>query len=186
MTKDLKDHQGTVFYQKGQRVNPLETRALTKPLLFIDGDESLHLTWAFLMLKRHPLAKVILVKGASLQIMRELGIQVFFDQAGKITQKLGIRQVPAIVTQEGGMYSYAKFTVSVVLNPFRWSRLASGRPWDGGLGCRLGCGNRWMGTRRDQPEWMGLNHGMHLVLSCYLSMHLTSICSPLGFHANKP
>lgn len=64
--KDLKDHQGTVFYQKGQRVNPLETRALTKPLLFIDGDESSHLTWAFLMLKRHPLAKVILVKGVPL------------------------------------------------------------------------------------------------------------------------
>lgn len=99
--KDLKDHQGTVFYQKGQRVNPLETRALTKPLLFIDGDESSHLTWAFLMLKRHPLAKVILVKGAPLQIMRDLGIQVFFDQVGKITQKLGINQVPAIVTQEG-------------------------------------------------------------------------------------
>ncbi len=99
--KDLKDHQGTVFYQKGQRVNPLETLALTKPLLFIDGDESSHLTWAFLMLKRHPLAKVILVKGAPLQIMRDLDIQVFFDQFGKITHKLGIKQVPAIVTQEG-------------------------------------------------------------------------------------
>jgi len=34
-------------------------------------------------------------------MMRDLGIQVFFDQAGKITQKLDIRQVPAIVTQEG-------------------------------------------------------------------------------------
>lgn len=99
--KDLKDHEGTVFYQKGQRVNPLETQALSKPLLFIDGDVSSHLTWAFLMLKRHPLAKVILVKGAPLQMMRDLGIQIFFDQAGKITQKLGIRQVPAIVTQEG-------------------------------------------------------------------------------------
>jgi conjugal transfer pilus assembly protein TraW len=101
VTKDLKDHQGTVFYQKGQRVNPLETRALTKPLLFIDGDESTHLTWAFFMLKRHPLAKVILVKGAPLQMMKDLGIQVFFDQLGKITHKLGIKQVPAIVTQEG-------------------------------------------------------------------------------------
>lgn len=101
VTQDLKDHQGTVFYQKGQRVNPLESRGLTKPLLFIDGDESSHLTWVFFMLKRHPLAKVILVKGAPLQMMKDLGIQVFFDQFGKITQKLGIKQVPAIVTQDG-------------------------------------------------------------------------------------
>ncbi len=101
VTKDLKDHQGTVFYQKGQQVNPLETRALTKSLLFIDGDESTHLTWAFFMLKGHPLAKVILVKGAPLQMMKDLGIPIFFDQFGKITHKLGIKQVPAIVTQEG-------------------------------------------------------------------------------------
>ena len=101
VTKDLKDHEGKVFYQKGQRVNPLETRSLTKPLLFIDGDESSHLTWAFFMLKRHPLAKVILVKGAPLQMMKDLGIPIFFDQFGKITHKLGIKQVPAIVTQEG-------------------------------------------------------------------------------------
>lgn len=101
VTQDLKDHQGRVFYQKGQRVNPLESRALTKPLLFIDGDESSHLTWAFFMLKRYPLAKVILVKGAPLQMMKDLGLQVFFDQFGKITKKLGIQQVPAIVTQDG-------------------------------------------------------------------------------------
>lgn len=99
--QDLKNHQGTVFAKKGDKINPLTHRSFSKPLLFIDGDESAHLTWAFLMLKRHPLAKVILVKGAPLHIMRDMGIQVFFDQAGKMTQKLSIHQVPAIVTQDG-------------------------------------------------------------------------------------
>jgi hypothetical protein len=42
-----------------------------------------------------------LVKGAPLQMMKDLGIPIFFDQFGKITHKLGIKQVPAIVTQEG-------------------------------------------------------------------------------------
>jgi conjugal transfer pilus assembly protein TraW len=101
VTSDLKDHQGTVFHHKGERVNPLKLRELTKPLLFIDADVPEHITWAFFMLKRHPLAKVILVKGAPLQMMKDLGIQVFFDQFGKITHKLGIKQVPAIVRQDG-------------------------------------------------------------------------------------
>lgn len=99
--QDLKDHQGTVFAKKGDKINPLTHRSLSKPLLFIDGDENAHLTWAFLMLKRFPLAKVILVKGAPLQIMKDLGIPIFFDQFGKITHKLGIKHIPAIVTQEG-------------------------------------------------------------------------------------
>lgn len=101
VTNDLKDNQGTVFHHKGERVNPLKLRELTKPLLFIDGDVPEHITWAFSILKSHPLAKVILVKGAPLQTMKDLGIQVFFDQFGKITEKLGVQQVPAIVTQEG-------------------------------------------------------------------------------------
>lgn len=101
VTSDLKDHQGKIFYHKGERVNPLKLRELTKPLLFIDGDVPEHITWAFSILKSHPLAKVILVKGAPLQMMQDLGITVYFDQFGKITHKLGIKQVPAIVRQEG-------------------------------------------------------------------------------------
>jgi conjugal transfer pilus assembly protein TraW len=101
VTTDLKDAHGTVFHHKGEKVNPLEYRSMTKPFLFIDGDESLQLTWAFRMLKIHPQAKIIFVKGAPIKIMQEIGLTIFFDQHGKITKKLGITQVPAIVTQEG-------------------------------------------------------------------------------------
>lgn len=100
VTTDLKDSHGTVFHHKGEQVNPLEYRSMTKQLLFIDGDESIQLTWAFRMLKIHPLAKIIFVKGAPMKIMKEIGLTVFFDQHGKITKKLGITQVPAIVIQE--------------------------------------------------------------------------------------
>ena len=98
---DLKDTFGTVFHRKGERVNPLHYRSMTKPLLFIDGDDSIQITWVFRMLKKHPLAKIILTNGAPLKIMEEIGLTVYFDQHGKITQKLGIVCVPAIVTQEG-------------------------------------------------------------------------------------
>jgi conjugal transfer pilus assembly protein TraW len=98
---DLKDTHGTVFHRKGERVNPLHFRSMTKPLLFIDGDDAIQITWAFRMLKKHPLAKIILTNGAPLKIMEDIGLTIYFDQHGKITQKLGIKQVPAIVTQDG-------------------------------------------------------------------------------------
>lgn len=103
VSKDLKDHNGVVFYRKGDKVNPLHYRQMTKPFLLIDGDDADHLTWALRMLKKHPLAKIILVKGAPLQIWRELGIPIYFDQFGKITEKFGIKQVPALITQSGDM-----------------------------------------------------------------------------------
>jgi conjugal transfer pilus assembly protein TraW len=100
VTSDLKDHQGRVFHHKGERVNPLDYRSMAKPLLFIDGDDPMHITWAFRMLKTYPLAKIILTNGAPLQIMEEIGLTIYFDQHGKITKKLGITQVPAIVTED--------------------------------------------------------------------------------------
>lgn len=101
LTSDIADHEGRVCAKKGEHINPLHYRSMTKPLLFIDGDQGDHLTWAFTQLKQYPQAKVILVKGAPLQIMQDMEIQVYFDQYGKITNKLGIVQVPAKVTQAG-------------------------------------------------------------------------------------
>lgn len=99
--QDLKDHKGQVFYKKGQKVNPLSIRKLTKPLLFIDGDASSHLDWLKAKLKDHPLAKIILVRGNPFELMEKNDWTVYFDQAGKLSTKLGIKQVPAIVTQAG-------------------------------------------------------------------------------------
>lgn len=103
VTADLKDHKGQVFHKKGEVVNPLHYRSMTKPLVFIDGDELKHIAWALKALKKYPLAKVILVKGEPLKLMNELGITIYFDQFGKLTQKLGIGQVPALVTQDNSL-----------------------------------------------------------------------------------
>lgn len=103
VTADLKDHKGNVFHKKGEVVNPLHYRSMTKPLVFIDGYELKHIEWALKVLKKYPMAKVILVKGEPLKLMDELGIAIYFDQFGKLTQKLGIGQVPALVTQDNNL-----------------------------------------------------------------------------------
>ena len=100
LSHDLKDHQGNTFYKKGTVVNPLTIRPMTKPLLLIDGDSKDHLTWALKMLKTYPLAKIILVKGAPLKIMKEIGLTIYFDQQGIICKRFGIQQVPVLISQK--------------------------------------------------------------------------------------
>jgi conjugal transfer pilus assembly protein TraW len=96
--EDIKNHQGQVIHAKGTRINPLETVSLSQGLLFFNGDDANQVTFAKEKLKESPL-KLILTKGAPLELSEVLGIPVYFDQAGLLTKKLGIRHVPALVTQ---------------------------------------------------------------------------------------
>ncbi len=94
---DLKDHQGKVFHAKGTKVNPLDYKPLTKPLLFIDGDNQPQVEWA---IGQEPLAHIILTKGSPFELMEKLDRPIYFDQEGVLVKKLGIQQVPAKVTQQ--------------------------------------------------------------------------------------
>ncbi len=46
--------------------------------------------------------KIILVKGAPLDLQQRFCQEVFFDQFGVITTKLGIKHVPAMAFQKEG------------------------------------------------------------------------------------
>jgi conjugal transfer pilus assembly protein TraW len=98
VSKDLKDHQGKIFFKEGTKVNPLHYRSLTKPLLFIDGDDPLQRHWAQKKRDKNPLSKVILIKGEPM--MRKEKYPIYFDQQGLLVKKLGIYQVPAYVIQK--------------------------------------------------------------------------------------
>lgn len=108
---DLKDQNGTIFHHKGEIINPLKTVSMTKPLLFIDGDEPCHIEWAKKKLHQNRQSKVILIKGKPFDIKIEsndptLGTYehpIYFDQEGILTKKLDIKNVPAIVSQKGDL-----------------------------------------------------------------------------------
>ena len=97
VTYDLTDHQGKVFHAKGTKINPLDYKSLTKPLLFIDGDDQKQVDWAVV---QQPVALIILTKGSPFELMEKLDRPVYFDQEGVLVKKLGIQQVPAKVTQQ--------------------------------------------------------------------------------------
>lgn len=101
---DLKDQNGRVFYRAGTKVNPLDKISLSKALLFIDGSDESQVKWAVAdFRKRKGRAKIILVKGRIIDLMRKSKIRLYFDQEGFLTKKFSIHAVPASVEQEGKM-----------------------------------------------------------------------------------
>ena len=95
---DLTDHQGRIFAVAGTVINPLDFYAFGKAMLFIDGDDVQQATWA---VNQAPAVKIILVKGSPFTFMEQYQVHCYFDQAGKLINKLGIKQLPASVSQEG-------------------------------------------------------------------------------------
>ncbi|MFN9001672.1 MAG: type-F conjugative transfer system protein TraW [Holosporales bacterium] len=99
---NLSDHRGRVFYQAGQKVNPLSHMTLDRVMCFLDGDDPEQVAWLQQQLKNETQNVVpILVKGSPLNLADELERRIFFDQEGVLTKKFGITAVPARVSQEG-------------------------------------------------------------------------------------
>ncbi|MGE0289757.1 MAG: type-F conjugative transfer system protein TraW [Bradyrhizobium sp.] len=98
----IADAEGKVIVTPGTRVNPLDTVSLSKALLFIDARDPAQVGRARKILdERGGKVKVILTGGSYLDLMRRWKRPVFYDQQGSLIEKLGIRHVPALVSQEG-------------------------------------------------------------------------------------
>ncbi len=98
--RDIADDKGRVIIAAGTRVNPLDTVPLRAPLVFLDGDDPAQLAWA----AQHygaTRAKLILVRGAPLELMKARQRRFYFDQGGNLVKHFGIRAVPATVEQQG-------------------------------------------------------------------------------------
>lgn len=98
--RDIVDDKKRVILAAGTRVNPLDTVPLRTPLLFLNGDNPTELAWAIARFKPHA-AKLILVRGAALELMRQKQRRFYFDQGGKLVAHFGIRATPATVEQDG-------------------------------------------------------------------------------------
>lgn len=98
----ITDAEGNMIVPPRTKVNPLDTVSLSKALLFIDARDAAQVGRAGNILdERGGKVKVILTGGSYLDLMRRWKRPVFYDQQGTLTEKLGIRHVPALVTQEG-------------------------------------------------------------------------------------
>lgn len=96
------DADGRVLVPPGTRINPLSVVSLSRPLYFFDARDP---DQAEAARKEHRQrqgqVRLILTGGSYLAWMRRERHAVYYDQQGHLTQRLGIRQVPARVTQDG-------------------------------------------------------------------------------------
>lgn len=99
---DIKDNEGRLIHAAGTMVNPLDTVSLPHRLLFIDGDNQTQVNWALnLQRSSEHTYQITLVNGSPMELMKKHNVRFYFDQKSILTLKLGITQVPAIVTQNG-------------------------------------------------------------------------------------
>lgn len=108
LTEDAVLPCGRVLYKAGTAVNPLDYMNLDRRLFFIDGREEKQVEWlkGQLLLEERSFDKkiedrVILVGGSPVELQDKLGFEVYFDQAGELTTRFGIKGSPALAEQDG-------------------------------------------------------------------------------------
>jgi len=102
LDRDIRGADGALLFARGLKVNPLDHVSLREKLVFFDGRDRRQVTFVRQLLRNQDRAvKPILVAGEPLNLMRDWKRQVFYDLGGTLVRRLGIHQVPAVVTQDG-------------------------------------------------------------------------------------
>lgn len=101
LDRNVTDAGGRLLFAAGMRKNPLEVVSLSTRLLFFDARDQRQVAQARGLLAGGARIKPILTGGSYLDLMKSWRRPVYYDQQGVLTRRLGIRQVPALVSQEG-------------------------------------------------------------------------------------
>ncbi len=98
VAQDIRTPDGTLIAAAGTRVNPLERLPLTRDLIFVDGRREAEIAWA---LGHDRPAKIVLLAGRPLDLMRRHRRPFFFDTGGRLAARFGIAATPTLVQQDG-------------------------------------------------------------------------------------
>lgn len=93
--QDIHDLEGKIIISKGTKVNPLDRCTMPEPLIFLNGTDEDQIIWAQ---KRNGIW--ILTQGNPIDLEIREKHPIYFDQSGYLCQKLGIKALPAYVSQE--------------------------------------------------------------------------------------
>lgn len=102
LDRNITDPHSRLMFAAGTRKNPLEVVSLSRHLLFFDARDPRQVKHARELSGRYAgRVKPILTGGSYLDLMKAWRVPVYYDQAGTLTRRFGIRQVPALVSQDG-------------------------------------------------------------------------------------
>ena len=112
VARDIRTADGVLIAAAGTRVNPLERTTLARDLLFVDGRRAAEIAWALAREEEsgRP-AKIVLLAGRPLELMRRHRRPFFFDQGGRLATRFGLRLTPVLVAQDGAQLRITEFPV---------------------------------------------------------------------------
>ena len=108
VAQDIRTPDGTLIAAAGTRVNPLERIALARDLLFVDGRREAEIAWA--LAYGRP-AKIVLLAGRPLDLMRRQRRPFFFDTGGRLAARFGIAATPTLIEQDGSLLRLTEIPV---------------------------------------------------------------------------
>ena len=98
VAQDIRTPDGILIAAAGTQVNPLERVGLTRDLIFVDGRREAEIDWA---LAHGRPAKIVLLAGRPLDLMRRFRRPFFFDTGGRLAARFGIAATPTLVERDG-------------------------------------------------------------------------------------
>ena len=98
VARNIRTADDVLIAATGTRVNPLERMTLARDLLFVDGRREAEVAWA---LAHDRPAKIVLLAGRPLDLMRQHRRPFFFDQGGRLAARFALRFTPSLVEQAG-------------------------------------------------------------------------------------
>lgn len=102
LERNLLGARGELLFAAGTQANPLDVVSLSRHLLFFDARDARQVRHARELIAHYRgKVKPILTGGSYLDLMKSWRMPVYYDQQGLLTHRLGITQVPALVSQEG-------------------------------------------------------------------------------------
>ena len=113
VARDIRTPDGALIAAAGTRVNPLERMTLTRDLLFLDGRRPAEIAWALAREEKGggP-AKIVLLAGRPLELMRRHRRPFFFDQGGVLAARLRIAATPSLVGQAGALLRITEIPIA--------------------------------------------------------------------------
>ena len=112
VAQDIRTPDGTLIAAAGTRVNPLKRLPLTRDLIFVDGRREAEIAWALARERKggRP-AKIVLLAGRPLVLMRRHRRPFFFDTGGRLAARFGIAATPTLVEQDGSLLRLTEIPV---------------------------------------------------------------------------
>jgi len=101
-TTDVVTPDGKHVVRAGATINPLDYVSMPVLLLFFDARDARQVAKARNLVDHYQdRVRPIATGGSWLELSRSWKRQVYFDQEGRLIARFGIRQVPALVSQQG-------------------------------------------------------------------------------------